>query len=251
MGSQRQYCVSILQVQLQNMMTSKFIGHFLEEISGWQKCLCVVDTVITLWMDVQRTWSHLESIFIGSEDIRKQLPNDSARFDRINEEFQQMMKDMAVEPNVVKATNVAGLPEQLEVIQAQLSLCEKALAEYLETKRLAFPRFYFASSADLLDILSNGNQPLMVARHLTKLFDAMAKIHMESEDSNTTVSMTAKDGEEVEFFKPCVCEGQVEKWLNRLMDTMRETVRNKLMQAMMTYEETPREKWLFYYPAQV
>ena len=39
------------------MMTSKFIGHFLEEISGWQKTLCTVDTVITLWMDVQRTWS--------------------------------------------------------------------------------------------------------------------------------------------------------------------------------------------------
>lgn len=44
------------QVQLQNMMTSKFIGYFKEEIGGWQKCLCVVDTVITLWMDVQRTW---------------------------------------------------------------------------------------------------------------------------------------------------------------------------------------------------
>ena len=55
-----------------------------------------------------------------------------------------------------------GLAEKLEVIQSQLSLCEKALAEYLETKRLAFPRFYFASSNDLLDILSNGNQPLKV-----------------------------------------------------------------------------------------
>lgn len=44
----------------------------------------------------------------------------------------------------------------------RLSLCEKALAEYLDTKRLAFPRFYFISSADLLDILSNGTNPHQV-----------------------------------------------------------------------------------------
>merc|ERR1712218_496392 len=107
------------------------------------------------------------------------------------------MKDMSMQSNVVIATNVAGLAEQLEGIQAKLSLCEKALAEYLETKRLAFPRFYFASSTDLLDILSNGNQPIKVAKHLTKLFDSMAKLQLESEGSLTTVSMTAKDGEHV------------------------------------------------------
>ena len=60
------------------------------------------------------------------------------------------------------ATNRPKLYERLEALQGQLSLCEKALAEYLETKRLAFPRFYFVSSADLLDILSNGNNPVVV-----------------------------------------------------------------------------------------
>jgi dynein heavy chain len=46
-----------------------------------------------------------------------------------------------------------------------LQVCEKALADYMESKRRAFPRFYFVSTADLLDILSNGNNPVKVRPH--------------------------------------------------------------------------------------
>ena len=242
------------QVQIQNMMTSKYIQFFVEEISTWQKRLSVVDTVIALWFDVQRTWSHLESIFVGSEDIRRQLPVDSRRFDDIDTEFKALMKKISATPNVVRATNVPGLAETLEIIQGKLALCEKALAEYLETKRLAFPRFYFSSSTDLLDILSNGNQPIKVAKHLTKLFDSMAKLKLRDagkEIDTHAWCMVAKDGEEVEFTKDCVCEGQVEVWLNRLMSTMRETIRTNMTKAVKAYEFKARDQWLFDYPAQV
>ena len=59
------------------------------------------------------------------------------------------MGRMALTPNVVVATNVPELPDQLEKLQAQLSLCEKALAEYLETK-VGFLKYIF--------ILSSGHQ---------------------------------------------------------------------------------------------
>lgn len=74
-------------MQLQNLITSKFIAHFLEEVSSWQKKLSNADQVITIWFEVQRTWLHLESIFMSSEDIRKQLPEDSSRFDDIDTDF--------------------------------------------------------------------------------------------------------------------------------------------------------------------
>lgn len=77
---------------------------------------------------------------------------------------QALLEDISKTPNVVKATNKPGLYEKLEGLQSELVKCEKALAEYLETKRLAYPRFYFVSSADLLDILSNGNQPELVCK---------------------------------------------------------------------------------------
>ncbi|KAL3316100.1 Dynein heavy chain 9, axonemal [Cichlidogyrus casuarinus] len=173
------------QAQLQNMMTSKYIAHFLKEVSEWQKKLSTADQVITIWFEVQRTWSHLESIFIGSEDIRKQLPEDSDRFDGIDHDFKALVAEIEGSKNVVQATSKPHLYERLETIQNNLTLCEKALAEYLETKRLAFPRFYFVSPSDLLDILSNGNMPEMVMKHLTKLFDSMAYLIFKKEAVST------------------------------------------------------------------
>ena len=143
-------------------MANKFVGYFLEQVSEWQNKLSTADSVITIWFEVQVTWSHLESIFIGSEDIRAQLPEHSKRFDTINADFKVLMKEAEKTPNVVKFTNRKRLYEELEDIQKRLAVCEKALADYLETKRLAFPRFYFVSSSDLLDILSKGNQPVQV-----------------------------------------------------------------------------------------
>ena len=76
-----------LQSQVQNMMTSKYIAFFQTEVSEWQRKLSTADQVISIYMEVQRTWCHLESIFIGSEDIRSQLPEDSERFDMIDTKF--------------------------------------------------------------------------------------------------------------------------------------------------------------------
>lgn len=158
----------------------------MEEVSSWQKKLSIADQVTTVWFEVQRTWMHLESIFMSSEDIRKQLPLDAERFDRIDTDFKLMTTDMSETPNVVEATNKEGLAGALDALQKELVLCEKALAEYLENKRLAFPRFYFVSSSDLLDILSNGNQPRYVAKHLTKLFDSLARLEFVQVDGNFT-----------------------------------------------------------------
>ncbi|XP_054457284.1 dynein heavy chain 9, axonemal isoform X2 [Anoplopoma fimbria] len=243
------------QVQLQNLMSSKYIAHFLDEVSSWQSKLSVADSVISIWLEVQRTWTHLESIFIGSEDIRSQLPEDSRRFEGIDADFKELANGVHQTPNVVEATNKLGLFGKLEDIQSRLSLCEKALSEYLETKRLAFPRFYFISSADLLDILSNGTNPDQVQKHLSKLFDNMAKMRFEADGegnpSKTGLGMYSKEDEFVPFSQPCECTGQVEVWLNRVLDSMRSTVRHEMTEAVMAYEDKPREQWLFDYPAQV
>uniref|UniRef100_A0A8C3CT99 Dynein axonemal heavy chain 17 n=1 Tax=Cairina moschata TaxID=8855 RepID=A0A8C3CT99_CAIMO len=243
------------QVQLQNLMTSKYLAFFLQEVSGWQQKLSTTDSVISIWFEVQRTWCHLESIFIGSEDIRSQLPEDSKQFDSIDKDFKELMADAVKTPNVIEATNKPGLYNKLEALQKRLAICEKALAEYLETKRLAFPRFYFVSSADLLDILSNGNEPVEVSRHLSKLFDSLAKLKFkmspDKKPLKAALGMFSKEEEYVPLDQECDLSGQVEVWLNRVLASMRSTLRHLIPDAVVTYEEKPREQWVFDYPAQV
>lgn len=44
---------------------------------------------------------------------------------------------------------------------------------------------------------------------------------------------------------------QVEVWLNRVLASMRSTLQRLIPEAVVTYEEKPREQWVFDYPAQV
>ena len=52
-----------------------------------------------------------------------------------------------------------GLLEQLNDMNAKLEEIQKSLDMYLETKRQIFPRFYFLSNDDLLEILGQSRNP--------------------------------------------------------------------------------------------
>lgn len=137
---------------------------------------------------------------------------------------------------MIEATNKPGLYNNLEALHRGLVVCEKALNDYLETKRLAYPRFYFVSSADLLgwlffiisvthymrcqfrikflDILSNGNFPELVCKHLIKLYDSLAKLvfskNNEERNSSLALEMISKENNEHVVLKtPCDCSGKV------------------------------------------
>uniref|UniRef100_A0A3P8V3P1 Dynein axonemal heavy chain 11 n=1 Tax=Cynoglossus semilaevis TaxID=244447 RepID=A0A3P8V3P1_CYNSE len=243
------------QVQLQGVFQSKHVDHFLVQVVELQKQLTVADSVLMVWMEVQRTWTYLESIFKGCDDISNQLPADAQRFQVVDGEFKELMLDSAKTRNVIEATNKPGLLEKMEDLQKRLALCEKALAEYLETKRLSFPRFYFISSTDLFDILSKGSRPKEATVHLSKLFDSMVDLEFaenkNSDNPKIAVGMYSKEREYVTFQDECHCHGPVETWLSCLEESMKDSIRCHLSEAVSVYEDKPREQWILDFPAQV
>jgi len=127
-------------------------------------------------MKTQRNWIRLQPIFCASEDIRAQLPDDTRRFEAIDNQFRDMMREARDEPQVITACLWEGREELLTNFFAEIELCEKALNEYLEQKKKIFARFYFVANSALLDILSNGNNPEKVDEYLGDCFDGMLRL---------------------------------------------------------------------------
>lgn len=68
------------------------------------------------------------------------------------------------------------MKEALILYNAHLDKINKHLEIYLETKRIAFPRFYFLSNDELIKILSNQKNHQEVQPHLRKCFDNIMRL---------------------------------------------------------------------------
>lgn len=236
--------------QLQTMMDSKFVGYFEETVREWLTKVFSVQQVVELWMEAQRKWIYLEVIFVGSEDINEQLPEHAKKFSEIDTGFRKEVGSLSEAKTAVDACTKEGLIDYLRYLEPELADCERALNAYLETKRLAYPRFFFVSTADLLDILSNATNPTYVGKHLTKLYDSLGKLLYRENTKQAYAMISKENGEEVAFLNECSCEGQVEVWLNRITDSMRLTLHKIFEDAFHAYAGKPRHEWIFDWPAQ-
>ena len=156
--------------------------------------MSTISEVIEVWMKVQAKWMYLEAIFIGSEDIRLQLPEEAKRFDRIHNAFKKTMAEAHKNPNVLDCCTVDGRLAALQGLFSQLEACQKSLSDYLETKRTVFPRFYFLSDDELLQILGTSD-PTAVQEHMLKLFDNVKSLTFGSAGAKV-LGMESSEGEQ-------------------------------------------------------
>ena len=245
------------QLQIQNMMGSRYLATFEEQVTGWQKKLSAVADVVSLMSEIQRTWAYLETLFIGSEEVKKELPVDAERFVGIDIDVKQVLKDILGIKNAVAACSKdPELIKKLESTQSRLEMCEKSLANYLEQKRRIFPRFYFVSTSDLLDILSNGNDPIKVNFHTDKIIAAIAKLDMEagatSADRPSATGFESAVGvEHIDFPVPFKIEGRVEYYLQGVIDESVKALRGYLDKSNKAFVTDTTEVWVKREPNQI
>nr|WAW84826.1 cytoplasmic dynein 2 heavy chain 1 [Halisarca dujardinii] len=230
---------------LGSLKDSPYFGNFADRASYWEAKLSDCDDYLHLLSQLQRRWVYLEPIFAHGA-----LPREQGRFKRIDKEFRSLLSDVEKDNRVLPLTKKPGLKTSLTNLLEQLKLCQKALSEFLEEKREAFPRFYFLGDEDLLEILGQATKPAVIQAHLKKLYAGIHKVEF-SEDFSSIVAMRSRDGELVLLKNAVTVTPDVEVWLSALTSEMKSTLSKLLVECLRSGEGKSAKRNPNDYPSQI
>ncbi|CAI5792110.1 dynein heavy chain 3, axonemal [Podarcis lilfordi] len=238
-------------VKTQTMCGSPFIKPIEGECRRWEEKLVLMQEILDNWLKCQATWLYLEPIF-SSEDIIAQMPEEGRKFGIVDMYWKDIMVQAVKDTRVLIATEQPKMLDRLQEANMLLEDIQKGLNTYLEKKRLFFPRFFFLSNDELLEILSETKDPLRVQPHLKKCFEGIAKLDFT--ENMEIIGMISSEKEIVPFIKtiyPAQAKGMVEKWLSQVENMMLSSIRKVIERGIGGYDQVPRNKWVLQWPGQV
>ncbi|CAG9786462.1 unnamed protein product [Diatraea saccharalis] len=235
----------------QTMRGSPYVKAFEADMAAWEEKLISMQDILDQWLQCQATWMYLEPIF-SSEDIMRQMPTEARNFRDVDKEWRVIMTATQKDPLVLPATDFPGLLKKLRHNNALLEDIQRGLNDYLEKKRLFFPRFFFLSNDELLEILSETKDPMRVQPHLKKCFEGIYTLEFNA--AKEIVGMASAEGEIVKLstsIQPADAKGMVERWLQQLEQQMIVSLRDVATEAITAYATTQREEWVLIWPGQI
>eukprot|EP01018_Ginkgo_biloba_P018807 Gb_18324 [translate_table: standard] len=155
-------------------------------------------------------------------------------------------------PAALQAGLTHGWLETFEKSNETLEKIQKNLEDYLETKRMAFPRFYFLSNDELLEILAQTRNVQAVQPHMSKCFDGIRRLDFGDDTKSIDIfAMLSSEGEKIQLGKNLKARGNVENWLTAVEQNMVSSLHRLAKAAYLDYTKRPRQEWVLRHPAQI
>lgn len=126
-------------LKAQTMRGSPYVKAFEQEMQQWEEKLISMQDILEAWLVCQSTWMYLEPIF-SSEDIMRQMPTEARNFKQVDRIWRAIQANTIQDTHVLVATDFKRMLELLRENNRLLDDIQKGLNDYLEKKRLFFPR---------------------------------------------------------------------------------------------------------------
>ncbi|XP_046488904.1 cytoplasmic dynein 2 heavy chain 1 [Neodiprion pinetum] len=222
-----------LRLLLEGARSSSCYERFAARAVRWEAALSELEERVRILSAIQRKWIYLEPIFGGGA-----APNEVAKWMRADREFRYLMADISRDPRV-PALRRLPLPALVDLKDA-LDRCQRSLDEFLEEKRAAYPRLYFLSDEDLLELVSGGRG---LEAHLPKLFPGLGGAVT---DQHFLKAVISPEGEVIKLPKDIELTEPLPEWLAALEAGIRDALRLSLDECLADSSPDPS-----HYPAQI
>jgi dynein heavy chain len=243
------------------ILASRYVAGIRPEVEKMETALKSLQAVLDEWLGVQKNWMYLEPIF-SAPDIQRQLPAEAKMFADVDKGLKAFIKKVSENPNCMR---IGMLPSQADIFSSwnmTLETTQKQLEAYLEFKCMAFPRFYFLSNDELLEILAQTRNVQAVQPHMNKCFDGIKGLDFGGQHPNSPIKkidensvdiygIISPESEYVTMGKNLKARGEVENWLMATEKRMVESLRQLSKDSVVDYTTRPRHEWVLDHAGQI
>lgn len=258
--------ISDAQIRLQQILSVPHVQTIRQEIQDLSEMLENYAHVLDAWITFQSNWTIL-SCFFAQEETKSILEAKSKRFQTVRRRWMSLVRHTLENTTLYSVCTFPSLLDMLVDNNKILESILSSLNKFIDQKREAMPRLYFLSNDEVLTLFSTTDFAIF-DRHLIKLFMHFKsfdyRIQEKPDVSSEPKAPNVQDFsrlkiygfigdtlESIVFDQRVFCGGQVEKWIQNLINFLHDFVKSKLEFSLQSYSSISLNDWVLGMPTYI
>ncbi|KAI6240858.1 Dynein heavy chain at 62B [Aphelenchoides fujianensis] len=218
-------------IKTQMNISSPFATTMLPALKDWLQRLQRLQSTVDTYRKCIGKWTYLEPLF-GAEDIAYQMPEEWRIFQEVSTKWRALNEKLSTVSKFLDLSEVNYTKDFTEIFEI-FQRIQRGFDSYLQKRKLNYPRLYFLSNNELLEMLSRARNPEHIQPYLFKMFSSVA--NMECKNRSEITAVFSERGEKFKLSKAINInhfKRHVDKWLAELEREIKQTVKTKLKNMM-------------------
>ncbi|CAL7950071.1 unnamed protein product [Xylocopa violacea] len=233
-------------IVIEEMQTSNFIKQIAATMTDFFESLVQIQEIISQWDYIQTLLVSLNCIF-RHPSIEVHLVNECLLFNAIISDLEDIQNKFIENPTFDGINDTLILKSLYNIIE-KLEYINQKITNYIETKRMYFPRFYFLSDKEIQKILFESHN--LETPYIQKCFEGIKKVKINTEQS--ICSIISDYGEELclEQFNLCNGDDDEKHWIyfEKEINTM---LKKNIIASYQIFEKTFTYNSIINFPSMV